>query len=447
MAGVSKSKTTKGKCKAWFMNYDGKQEFFTGTTNPKETLAMARKFEDDHRQMRLGYRPKPKSFEKPCPYEKVTAEYVSWGASVGGRGRRPWSPIHTKKRAAQLKFWGARLHLKCITDLVDLLPRLEAAMRELQSEGKAGKTIRNRVESLSAFCDWAVSRGYLEKDPLTNLTPVSKTPTYIRRAMTEDEMSLFLSKCYPPRRIVYEMAICSGLRANELRSLIVGDLDAKRGGIVLHPEWTKNRKPGFQPLPSWLIEKLAATIGDKSIKDKLLEVPLHLHVPFDNDLARAGIPKLNEYGKLDFHALRVAYTTLVFESGATVKEAQTLARHSTPDLTMNIYARTRDERLIAVAEKVGEKLKSIPASEDHGQFMIQGSKRGEKNDVKGNDGDGLDEEPQSAETRFESPRVRHLNSAQFLRSRTIIPSVLRSIKCYCTEIIVPTARLPNRGSQ
>jgi len=42
------------------------------------------------------------------------------------------------------------------------------------------------------------------------------------------------------------------------------------------------------------------------------------------------------------------------ESGASVKEGQALARHSTPGLTLNTYARTRNDRLAELAERVGE---------------------------------------------------------------------------------------------
>jgi len=41
---------------------------------------------------------------------------------------------------------------------------------------------------------------------------------------------------------------------------------------------------------------------------------------------------------VDFHALRVAYTIHVIESGADIKTAQTLARHCSPQLTLSIYA-------------------------------------------------------------------------------------------------------------
>jgi hypothetical protein len=73
-------------------------------------------------------------------------------------------------------------------------------------------------------------------------------------------------------------------------------------------------------------------------------------------LAQASIPKYAFSGKLDFHACRVAYINHVIESGVSVKEAQELARHSTPQLTMNVYGRARVERLAEAVEKVGEAL-------------------------------------------------------------------------------------------
>ena len=42
------------------------------------------------------------------------------------------------------------------------------------------------------------------------------------------------------------------------------------------------------------------------------------------------------------------------EAGANVKELQTLARHSTPALTLNVYAKKRDERLAEWAERIGQ---------------------------------------------------------------------------------------------
>lgn len=76
--------------------------------------------------------------------------------------------------------------------------------------------------------------------------------------------------------------------------------------------------------------------------------------PFLRRQTTAGIPKHTSRGKIDFHACRVAYVSLIIEIGATAKEAQTLARHATPDLTMNIYGRAREERLTEAVERMSE---------------------------------------------------------------------------------------------
>ena len=95
-------------------------------------------------------------------------------------------------------------------------------------------------------------------------------------------------------------------------------------------------------------------------------MPSHTARAIDADLDVAGIEKWTSKGKLDFHAIRVAFVNFVFDSNATVKEAQALARHATPDLTMNVYGRTRSERLSELVEDVAEKLelsqKCVPTS-------------------------------------------------------------------------------------
>lgn len=41
----------------------------------------------------------------------------------------------------------------------------------------------------------------------------------------------------------------------------------------------------------------------------------------------------------DFHSLRAAYISNLGSTGASVKTCQVLARHSTPNLTIGIYAK------------------------------------------------------------------------------------------------------------
>ena len=51
---------------------------------------------------------------------------------------------------------------------------------------------------------------------------------------------------------------------------------------------------------------------------------------------------------------------LVFEHGQVApKEAQDLARHSTPDLTFNVYGRSRDGSLTDAVERLGEAIRPV----------------------------------------------------------------------------------------
>jgi len=76
----------------------------------------------------------------------------------------------------------------------------------------------------------------------------------------------------------------------------------------------------------------------------LLYVPSHPARSLDQDLATASIPQYTPKGKIDFHAARVAYVNLILDSGASVRDAQALARHSTPELTLHVYGRPREDR-------------------------------------------------------------------------------------------------------
>ena len=87
--------------------------------------------------------------------------------------------------------------------------------------------------------------------------------------------------------------------------------------------------------------------------EPLLYVPTHPSRTLRTDLQAAGIPIRTEEGKIDFHALRVAFVSFVVETGADLKTAQSLARHTTPELTMNVYTKVRGTRLSEVAEAVG----------------------------------------------------------------------------------------------
>ncbi len=356
MAGVRKTNGKKGahqKWRFWFYDWEGKRQWRTGTSSKTHTLAMARKLEEENRQIRLGYLPPPKQRRVAESVIKLVEEYLEYGRLMGGRGGRPWGPTHARMKASHLEFFQKELKLKDVDDLKGSLPKVERVLRKLSSKGRKGKTLANYAESICSFVVWLVERDYLEDDPLKKLKRVDSTPAEERRAFTPDELAKLLQVATPLRALLYSVAVSTGLRAKELASLTVGHLDVERSSFLLSASWTKNRKSGFQPVPTKLIQILAEWAEGKPKDTPLLEVPSHPARELDTDLRAAGIPKLTEEGKVDFHAFRTTFATLTVELGASVREVQGLMRHSTPQLTMNVYAKTRSERLTALVDNVG----------------------------------------------------------------------------------------------
>ncbi len=381
MAGLYRTKDRKGKphprWRFWYFDWQRRRRHGTGTSRRRETLAIAFRIEEEHRRIFLGYQPPPCESDKPLIFNDIAEQYHSWGNSQGGRSGRPWSAAHARLRRRSLQWWKEHLGLERMPDLVGSLPRVEEELRTLQAAGRAGRTLQSYAESLKSFCNWCVTRAYLEKSPLMGLAHFDMTPKSVRRAMTQEEIHRLIEVAPLERKLLYATAMCTGLRVRELRSLDLADIDPEGSGLHLRPAWTKNRKPGYQPVPRELMNQLMAFAqsgiarqryeeasrfrkDSKSAEElgvpehPLFFVPVHTSRTIARDLAAAGIPKCTSEGKLDFHALRVAYTTFLIEVGASIKEAQTLARHSNPRLTMNIYARTRVERLHDLAESVGE---------------------------------------------------------------------------------------------
>jgi len=208
-----------------------------------------------------------------------------------------------------------------------------------------------------------VSRSYLDTDPLAKMSRFNTTPRTKRRAMTAEEIAQLLAASPPGRRLCFHTAFASGLRAGELRALRARHLDLEEGGLLLEAAWTKNRQAGFQPLPRWLMERLRKAAKGKKPNDPLLVVPSLPARALDEDLKRAGISKHTSEGKLDFHVCRVAFVSWILEAGASAKEAQVLARHASADLTMNVYARARSERLAEVTEAVGRNHRSTTGAQ------------------------------------------------------------------------------------
>jgi integrase len=162
------------------------------------------------------------------------------------------------------------------------------------------------------------------------------------------------------RHVLYLAACATGFRAEELACLRPEsfDFDTEPPVAVLGAAETKNGKGARQPLPPNVAGAL---------RDYLTGRPAGMHLWPGNwwkraadmlriDLDAAGVPYAVEGsdGPLyaDFHALLHSYIALLEKSGATLKEAMQLARHSDPKLTLAVYGRAQLHDLGRAVERL-----------------------------------------------------------------------------------------------
>jgi integrase len=140
-------------------------------------------------------------------------------------------------------------------------------------------------------------------------------------------------------------AIETGLRAGELRCLTVSSFDFENRTVTVIDAYSKNRKESILPLrPKTATELKAFFKGKlpavkafggsyKQLTDRTADV-LKL------DLAAADIKYIKDGFFFDFHAHRHETGTLLAASGASPAVAQSIMRHSSVSLTMNVYTHT-----------------------------------------------------------------------------------------------------------
>lgn len=181
------------------------------------------------REILNGLRPKPDGGSRP--FTDVLSEYFAWGRTQGGRRGLPWADEHAAKKERDLLFWRDFLVLNTINDSLGSLPKVESECRKLLTTGNSGKTVWNKVQNLCAMLRWCEKCNYLNENPLAALTKFDTEPMYTRRAITLDEFNRLLAACAPHRRLLYEVAACSGLRENELRMLEPKHLNVERNTL------------------------------------------------------------------------------------------------------------------------------------------------------------------------------------------------------------------------
>jgi len=253
---------------------------------------------------------------------------------------------------------------------------VQAAIASLRDGGEnlSLQTCNHYLRAIKQFSRWMWRDGRTREDALAHLAGynVALDRRHDRRALTDEELARLIAAAEQgatvarmtgtDRAMLYRVAVGTGFRANELRSLAPEsfNLDADPPTVTVQAGYSKRRRKDVQPIRRDLADLLRPWLAGKETGRPVFNMPdkpIKL-IRTDLDAARqawlkeaASNEQRNERrqstflayrdssGRVaDFHALRHTYISRLVASGANIKVAQELARHSTPTLTLGRYA-------------------------------------------------------------------------------------------------------------
>lgn len=261
-------------------------------------------------------------------------------------------------------------------------------LTEQRQQGMSVVTSNHYLTRAKAFLTWMVRAGRATSNPLGDVARQQVLPrqaTFVRRALSADEAQVLLRHVHgssgkhrmsgPDRYWAYRLALECALRVGDLRSLTPSHfvLDVDEPFLLIEPDDSKNRVGAELPLRPETVEELLKYLKGRPKGKPLFRLPYHCAEVLQRDMSAArlawiaqvpeGRPRAErersgflvaerDGAVVDFHALRTTSLSWFAAAGVPVKTLQTLARHSTPTLTMKSYARVLGGGLAQAAERL-----------------------------------------------------------------------------------------------
>lgn len=245
------------------------------------------------------------------------------------------------------------------------------ALRDRRGRGISIKSSNLYLTSMKAFCNFLVADRRMNASPIAHLK--GQDPQLDRRhdrrlldakelgsviKAADGSVAVFRDMTGKDRAMLYRVACTTGFRAGELAALCPRHFDLAEPVVTLPGTYTKNKKAAAQPLTAEVAELLREYLAGKPVNKPVWPGTWYKRAAemLRIDLEAVGIPYVIDGPDgpefADFHCLRHSYIGLLDKSGATLKEAMQLARHSDPKLTMKIYGKARRHDLAGAIDRM-----------------------------------------------------------------------------------------------
>ena len=215
----------------------------------------------------------------------------------------------------------------------------------------SAKYLKEYQVSLNAFFTWLTETERYDRNPIAKvrLPQTRGRETLIRRALTPDEARRLVSVA-DYHRVPYLVLLYTGLRYREAWGLRWCDFiqDAAGARFVIPASRTKNRREAVIPVRPELAAEVTALRTHRAEKFPTRRIFIGMFPSrkttvarpnaLRRDMALAGVEVKDARGHVvDYHSFRKTWATWAAASGVPQRSAQAILRHSTPDLTANVY--------------------------------------------------------------------------------------------------------------
>lgn len=227
-------------------------------------------------------------------------------------------------------------------------------LTNLQRNGKSTSTISRNLASIRCFFQYLLNNQLIDEDPTLNL----KSPKSRRKVpdiLTEKEVELLLSQPKEDSikgsrdKAMLELLYATGLKASEMTSINIGDIDLELGILQIREE----NNDRFIPVGDIAIEALGFYL--KNYRTACIDQanrPLFTNYR-GNRLTRQGFWKIiKEYTvstninkKITPSTLRHSFAAHLIQNGANIRLVQEMLGHSDLTTTQAYNISSEDEKL------------------------------------------------------------------------------------------------------
>jgi len=311
---------------------------------------------------RADGRPAPTTGPVSPAETPTVAEFVPiWRATLIDKSPATSARTDSALRAHIVPEWGERR-----LDQITTLQVKQWVARLVTDDGLAATSATRMLRILSAMLQVAAEdHGYLAANPARGVRPPrARTPE--RRFLTVAELHRVADSIDPRYRSLVLFAGYSGLRFAELTGLRVRDVNPQQGWVRVEHTLTEvaGRLHEGGPksaagrrsvsLPPTIMAAIASDLAGKGPDDLVFRSPeggplrrtLFAARYWRPALQRAGLPPAG------LHTLRHTAVSIWLEAGASLREAQARAGHSSGALTLSIYGHVTPDAYAATTARL-----------------------------------------------------------------------------------------------